>query len=690
MHKSSIKKIMASLALLSVCTCYTMPVFAYTNEEAVYSKLDNNGKPYKTIVSTVENDGNKNNINQVEMEKDLPIECAVTYKLDGKEISAKDIAGKSGRVTIILKYTNKDEKEELINGKLEKMYTPFIVVSGVILDNEKNTNIEVNHGKVINNGEMTIAAGFAVPGLVESLNLEDNIDVCDTIEISMDAKDFELKNIMTYASPKVFGKFDIKLSDFNDLFNKVSTLQDASAQIENGAIQLNDGIIVLNSGVSELKTGSNTLANGMKSLNDGAYTLNSGAEELSSGISEYNNQSEKFNQAMGTVASGASTISTEYKTLDNGINSLNENGKALEKGAKNLDQGVSDLKDGVSYMNQRVSEASNGIGDLKTGTSAIKGGISKFSDGLEKVEGAIDIADGNIDDASDDVKGAISSLEQKNNTLRSLVESESDEAIIDILNSQISYNEELIEKLKSASGNIETSKVYISGAKQGTNDLSDGVNTLSGVAEQVDDGVGTLESGMGELKGGLNQLSDGASTLKDGTEQLYGGTQQLTAGTETLAAGSKKVTNGLDSLSTGTTELYGASSQLNVASNKIKNGANVLKNGTADLAIGATKLYNGSNDLVNGITTLSDGTERLADGSQTLVDGIKKFNNEGINEICNLVNNEGKSLIKRIEKLEELSKNYTQFASDKTRDDIHFFNIMDIISTADTDKSKNN
>ena len=224
----------------------------------------------------------------------------------------------------------------------------------------------------------------------------------------------------------------------------------------------------------------------------------------------------------------------------------------------------------------------------------------------------------------------------------------------------------------------------------GTKDLSEGVDTLSGVAAKVNDGVGSLESGMGELKGGLNQLSDGASTLKDGTEQLYGGTQQLTAGTETLAAGSKKVTNGLDSLSAGTTELYGASSQLNIASNKIKDGAYVLKNGTADLAIGATKLYNGSDDLVNGITTLSDGTVKLADGSQTLVDGIKKFNDEGIDEICNLVNNEGKSLIKRIEKLEELSRNYTQFASDKTRDDIHFFNIMDIISTADTDKSKNN
>ena len=47
------------------------------------------------------------------VKKDLPIECKVKYELDGKELSANEIAGKSGKVKITLQYTNKEEKEQL-------------------------------------------------------------------------------------------------------------------------------------------------------------------------------------------------------------------------------------------------------------------------------------------------------------------------------------------------------------------------------------------------------------------------------------------------------------------------------------------------------------------------------------------------------------------------------------------------
>ena len=130
-----ISKIVASTLLCSMVG-YTLPVFAYTKDETVYSKLDSEGKNYKTIVSThIENseyadtindmsdllnikntsgdetytqDGNKfvwnankNDIYyQGESEKELPIECEVKYELDGKEVSANEIAGKSGKVKI--------------------------------------------------------------------------------------------------------------------------------------------------------------------------------------------------------------------------------------------------------------------------------------------------------------------------------------------------------------------------------------------------------------------------------------------------------------------------------------------------------------------------------------------------------------------------------------------------------------
>ena len=155
MNNKVISKIISGTLLCSMVG-YTLPVFAYTKDETVYSKMDSNGKNYKTIVSThikntenadlindlsdllnVKNtsgdetytqDGNKfvwnankNDIYyQGESSKELPIECNVKYELDGKELSANEIAGKSGKVKITLQYTNKEERTVDINGKKVK------------------------------------------------------------------------------------------------------------------------------------------------------------------------------------------------------------------------------------------------------------------------------------------------------------------------------------------------------------------------------------------------------------------------------------------------------------------------------------------------------------------------------------------------------------------------------------------
>ena len=146
--------------------------------------------------------------------------------------------------------------------------------------------------------------------------------------------------------------------------------------------------------------------------------------------------------------------------------------------------------------------------------------------------------------------------------------------------------------------------------------------------------------------------------------------------------------SGLNSLSNGAATLSDAGGKLNDATAKISSGAEQLQNGTSSLYNGANELEGGTKVLVNGINSLSDGSKKLVDGSGELVDGIKKFNMDGIDKICNLVNNDGKSLIKRIEKLEELSKNYDTFASDEKRDNIQFISIMDNISKADIEKKK--
>ena len=144
-----IKKVVSTATLITILA-YTTPLYAIQDSETIYNKLNSKGDSYKTTVTIKE----KDNVKESEIKKELPIETEISYKLDGKEISPEDLVGKSGKVTITIKYINKSEQTVFVNGEKVTMYTPFMVAVGTIIDSENNKNIEVsNFGKIVEYGE---------------------------------------------------------------------------------------------------------------------------------------------------------------------------------------------------------------------------------------------------------------------------------------------------------------------------------------------------------------------------------------------------------------------------------------------------------------------------------------------------------------------------------------------------------
>ena len=296
MNKKVGVKIISSVLLGTMCF-YTMPVFANTKEEVVYSKLKNDGTNYSTVVSErITNTDNSELINDISellnientngdetfeqngtnvvwkangkdiqyqgtIDKDEPITCKVKYELNGKEVEAKDIVGKSGNVKVTLTYTNNDAHTVKVNGKYEKMYTPFIVVAGTVIDNNFK-NVNITNGKIIDNGNKKMAIAMCFPGLQESLGIsKDKIDIPNTIELTMDAEDFEMNNIISYATPKLVEESDLNMfDDLDEIYSKVNELQDAANQIQDGSSKLNDGAKTLRNGASTLNDGANELS----------------------------------------------------------------------------------------------------------------------------------------------------------------------------------------------------------------------------------------------------------------------------------------------------------------------------------------------------------------------------------------------------------------------------------------------
>lgn len=297
------KKMISGLLLFTITSYMTIPVFAASKSETVYSNLDSNGKEYKTIVSTqltnedksdeitdisnllnIENtngdetfkkegnqivwDSNGNNIYyKGESDKQLPVECKITYELNGEEISAEELKGKSGNVKIKINYTNNEKHIVSINGKQVTMYTPFIIVAGTKIDNAKNKNIQITNGKIVDNGESTLAVGIAMPGMQENIGIsKSKIDIPEEIEISMETEDFEMGNIIAVVAVK--GIDEDLTSDLNSMYSQINELANASNEILAGANQLKEGTSELVSGVDQLKDGTGAAYAGSKQIKD--------------------------------------------------------------------------------------------------------------------------------------------------------------------------------------------------------------------------------------------------------------------------------------------------------------------------------------------------------------------------------------------------------------------------------------
>ena len=213
---------------------------------------------------------------QGSIEKELPVMISVSYMLDGKSISASDLAGKSGKVTIRFDYKNNQTVNVKVGDGEEKMYVPFAVLTGMLLDNDVFTNITVENGKLINDGDRT-AVVESHSGLQENLAIDkDRLEIPDHVIITADVKNFGMTNTVTVAVNDVFAKIDAGKADVSGLEGSLSELSGAMTKLTDGSSELYNGLCTLLDKSGELISGINRLADGALTLKNGAALAGQG------------------------------------------------------------------------------------------------------------------------------------------------------------------------------------------------------------------------------------------------------------------------------------------------------------------------------------------------------------------------------------------------------------------------------
>ena len=597
-----------------------------SKEETVYVNADASGNPQQITVSnwlknagsesSVEDQSDLTNIKNVkgdetfsengdsltwntdgsdiyyqgQSNKDLPVSVKFTYFLDGQEMQPQDLVGKSGHLQIKIQYTNNEKKSAKVDGKNETIYSPFVMLTAMILPDDTFSNVTIDNGKVISDGSRNIVVGVGMPGLKDSLKLDTlslstddedknsedktlDIDIPDSVSIEADVTDFSMSSSLTVALSDI-----LKDIDFDD-DGALDDIKDALDELTDAATQLVDGTSDLYDGVEELDEKYGEFDDGVKELRDGTHDLADGVGDLTDGVN-------KLADGANQLQSGAKDLASGAKTLDDGAGKLQSGSKDLVSGVSQLASGATSLQSGAGQLQSGAGQLQSGAGQLQSGAGTLQSGINDYTSGVDLLNAGIQ--------------------------------------------ANLSSDSELNTKVSQFAQGINTLAAGVNSYTAGTDSLAAGVTAYVAGEQQLSQGAQALT----QIQGALSTLAAALDGEGETTEDLVAASNALAQGTAALKASlgtdeTKQLMTLLDSmLKTGNeliTEASGLSSVMKeqivapvqgmmANAEYLMNQITAVQSYTVELAKTAATAKDTINaQIANANTELSSAAQGLAD-----------------------------------------------------------------------------
>ncbi|WP_302424858.1 hypothetical protein [Holdemanella biformis] len=669
MNLSHTVKVVGSVVLSAVMAGSMMPVtvFAQNNDEnptekteTVYSVLNSDGSISDTIVSSwLHDEDGINNIketlnltdvkniksnekpskdgntytwnakgNDVYYEgtatKQLPVSVKLRYELDGQEMSAKDMEGKSGHLKLTISFTNNYSKVKNINGKSIVIHPSYLAGGMLNMSTGNFTNVKCESGKIVNDGTNEMLAFANIPGLNETLRsagldkVNNQLGISDDVTVEADVNNFDLGSIMVGMTNEIDLASELNgIGSVSELTDGIDQLIEADDQLIDGSKQLYDGTTQLKEGIAPLSSAYpqiETLTNAFDQLHDGTTTLSTGLNQYTAGVDQLNVVSK---QNLYKLSMGATTLNTSLN---------NEESKSQ---LTQLVQGSNDLNEGIQYLNEQVNGDDSMLKPdmVKNLTEALKttneqvGKLGQVLNDLQDQEGAFVDLSNQITKASENIN--------KLGTLQTSFKEVTDgaSAIITADNEQIKSVDDQLAAIRTKE--INALNASIEALKNAANAVPE--DDTTGAKAKIEEQINALES----QKATLGDASSLSVTLKDLSQSQVGIDKIVSDSKETLkelnAVYNSSKTD-IKNLSTKLAEanksvevLNGVMEQLNkngITSEEFETKVNTLKAGVEKLAKNSPALANGVATLANKLNNLGEGLNGLDSGMSQAYTGI--------------------------------------------------------------------
>ena len=669
MNLSHTVKVVGSVVLSAVMAGSMMPVtvFAQNNDEnptekteTVYSVLNSDGSISDTIVSSwLHDEDGINNIketlnltdvkniksnekpskngntytwnakgNDVYYEgtatKQLPVSVKLRYELDGQEMSAKDMEGKSGHLKLTISFTNNYSEVKNINGKSIVIHPSYLAGGMLNMSTGNFTNVKCESGKIVNDGTNEMLAFANIPGLNETLRsagldkVNNQLGISDDVTVEADVNNFDLGSIMVGMTNEIDLASELgEIGSVSELTDGIDQLMDADDQLIDGSKQLYDGTTQLKEGIAPLSSAYpqiETLTNAFDQLHDGTTTLSTGLNQYTAGVDQLNVVSK---QNLYKLSMGATTLNTSLnnKESKSQLNQLVQGSQALDAGIQNLNEQVNgddsmlkpdmvkNLTEALKTTNEQVGKLGQVLNDLQDQEGAfvdLSNQITKASENTNKL-GTLQTSFKEVTD------GASAIITADNEQIKSV-----DDQLAAIRTKEINALNASIEALKNAANAVPE-------------------DDTTGAKAKIEEQINALES----QKATLGDASSLSVTLKD-LSQCQAGIDKIVADSkETLEelnavynsskTDIKNLSTKLDEAKKSIEVLNGVMKQLNengITSEEFEKKVNTLKAGVEKLAKNSPALANGVATLANKLNNLGEGLNGLDSGMSQAYTGI--------------------------------------------------------------------
>lgn len=568
----------------------------------------------------------------------LPWKIQILYKLDGKEVTADELAGKNGKLEIIIRVKDNTESDD-------EFFDSYLMQGSLTLNTDQCSNIK--------------AEGATQANVGKNRQLLYNIMAGQEKEfvISADVTDFEMDAVSFQAVPMSFD-IDSDSLDRSSLTEKTDEIKDAAKEFDDGAVELDDGAGELLDGVKELKDGVGDLKDGAKELKDGTGELVSGSSELVTGAKELSSGAVSLKDGMGSLSDGACSLNNGIKSVDSGAASIRTGASQLSSGAGQAAQGSRELRAGAYTLADNLQTMQKGADELEKGLDQLIKKSPELTEGSAQVLAALK-----------QIQKSLTSVEVGTAEMQNLLESS--QKILEGIQSAQAGAGQVSEGLAAVQGNygtIDSLTVENSNAAQYLRGLAGMASSMyaslpADMVEQYTAGIdvygtiGNVENIAGLLEqnnaafytitGAVDQAAAGVAGVQEGLTQLSSqytlfneqiqslpvildemikeNMGELKAGIDQLVKEYKILDKGINAYTEGVSEIKAGYDQIYNALPQVTNAVESLADGAGELNSGTEELYNGTVDLLDGVEELYDGVSELKDGTKELQDGTKEF-----------------------------------------------------------------